>query len=74
MSPDGLRGGGAGGEVSGRGVMEDRHPLDPRPPHHGVERVRSDAAELALRGEAHSAPGDERCYVPYYQDLLGIAR
>jgi hypothetical protein len=53
MSPDGLRGGGAGGEVGGRAVVEDRHPLDP-PPHHGVEGVRSGAAELALRGEAQS--------------------
>jgi hypothetical protein len=35
------------------------------PPHHGGEGVRSGAAELALRGEAHSAPVDERCYLPY---------
>ena len=31
MSPDGLRGGGAGGDVGGRAVVEDRHPLDPAP-------------------------------------------
>ena len=74
MSPDGLRGGEAGGDVGGRAVVEDRHPLDPPAPSRGrggrpkvPDTVRKrGAAELALHGLAHSAPGDERCYVPYY--------
>ena len=54
MSPDGLRGGGAGDEVGVWSVVEDRHPLDP-PHHHGMEGVRSPEAELAQHGDAHSS-------------------
>jgi hypothetical protein len=58
MSPDGLRGVGAGGDVGGWAVVEDRHPLDPTAPSRGrgcrpkvPDTVRkSGAAEVAWRG------------------------
>ena len=69
MSPDGLRGDGAGGEVGVWSVVEDRHPLDP-PHHHGMESVRSLEAELTQHGDAHTRPPEDvRCYVPHeYHD------
>ena len=69
MSPDGLRGGGAVATSAGGPPWKIAIPSTP-PPHHWVEGVRSGAAELALRGEANSALGDERCYVPYYRKML----
>ena len=66
MSPDGLRGGGARGEVGVWAVGKDRHPLDPAQ-HHGVEGIRRAAAELAQHGETHSITRRRkmlRCRIP----------
>jgi hypothetical protein len=54
LFPDSLRGDGAGGEVGGRAVVEERRFLDP-PPQHGVDGVRSGATELTLHDEAHGS-------------------
>ena len=64
MSPDGLRSGGAGGDVGGRAAVEDRHPFDP-PHHHGVEgagrrfRTKSGIEGSGRRAEP-KVPDEER--------------
>jgi len=54
MSPDGLRSGGAGGEVGVWAVVGYRHPLDTTR-HHGMEGARSLDVELPQYGDAHWA-------------------
>ena len=73
MSPDGLRGGGAGGEVGVWSVTEDRHPLDP-PHHHGMEGVRSPEAELTQLGKAHSSTRRRKMLRPVFYGILALVR
>jgi len=61
MSPDGLRSGGAGGEVGVWAVVGYRHPLDTTR-HHGMEGARSlDVRAAAVWPTRTGPPGDARC-------------
>jgi hypothetical protein len=70
MSPDGLGGGGAGGDVEVWAVEEDRHPS--KLPHHfGMESVRGPETVLSQYGDARGSTRRRKKLCPVFRCVGG---